>query len=130
MVLIALFLLGLHLRKEHGLSKINFSCVISFHLGSPLMHTILWKLSSIQMKILNDISCNLIWIKFQFQFNSKLDFLNAFTNWIEIQLNWNGMQIGGEGIENIIITILWCWRKKLKKTHFHASLLGNGLDRF
>jgi hypothetical protein len=25
------------------------------------------------------------------------------------------MQIGGEGIENLLITMLRCWKKKLKK---------------
>jgi hypothetical protein len=39
---------------------------------------ILWKLSYIQLKILNDIACNLNWI---IQFNQF-----KFLNWIHIQL--------------------------------------------
>ncbi len=72
---------------------------------------IFWKLSSIQMKILNDIVCKL--------------------NWIEIELNnWiSGMHIGKEGIENSLMSMVL--EKRLLKIHksekilFHATLLGN-----
>jgi hypothetical protein len=58
---------------------------------------ILWKLSYIWMKILNDITCNL--------------------NWIQIQLKGNRIQIGAQGIENMLIPYII---HDSKKTHFHS----------
>jgi len=40
------------------------------------------------------------------------------------------MQIGGEGIEIYSSLCYNVGTKNFKKTHFHASLLGDGLDRF
>jgi len=47
-------------------------------------------------------------------------------------LTKNEIQIGGEAIENLFVNMVL--RKKLqknkfKKTQFHASLLGNGLNK-
>jgi hypothetical protein len=47
-------------------------------------------------------------------------------------LTKNEIQIGGEAIENLFVSMVL--RKKLlknksKKTQFHASLLGNGLNK-
>jgi hypothetical protein len=51
---------------------------------------ILWKLSSIWMKILNDITCNFNWIE------SNYDLIRLKFNSIQIQLKRNDMQIGEE----------------------------------
>jgi hypothetical protein len=45
------------------------------------------------------------------------------------------MQIGGKGIENMIMNMMFMGKKTLKKyifemTLFHASLLRNGLNKF
>jgi hypothetical protein len=50
-----------------------------------------------------------------------------------IQMKRNGMQIGGNGIENLLVTIaliLFYFKKKhkFKKTHFHSSLFKNWLN--
>jgi hypothetical protein len=58
---------------------------------------ILWILSYIWMKILNDITCNL--------------------NWIQIQLKGNKIQIGAQGIENMLIPSII---HDSKKTPFHS----------
>jgi hypothetical protein len=51
-------------------------------------------------------------------------------NWILIlmQLNKNEMQIRVEGIENILITMVFFLNSK--KTFFHSSLLENWLNKF
>jgi hypothetical protein len=54
---------------------------------------ILWKLSYIWMKILNDIACNLNWVEFKI-FNLNLNKLKG------IWLKRIGMQISEESIEN------------------------------
>ncbi len=59
---------------------------------------ILWKLSCIWMKTLNDIACNLNWIEIQFN-----------TYLIEFELR-NGMQIDAQGTK--IWLWIWCWEKK------------------
>jgi hypothetical protein len=84
-------------------------------LGLPTIAHNFVKMKFHSMKILNDVSCNLNWIKLNSNSNSILNwiFKIQFINWIKIQLNWNGMQIGGEGIENLLITMLQCWKKKL-----------------
>ncbi len=56
------------------------------------------------MKIFNDIACNL--------------------NWIQIQLKRNEMQIGAQGIENMLVTSIihdygMLKKKKPEKTSFH-----------
>ncbi len=60
--------------------------------------------------------------------------MTLHANWIPIQLKRNGMQIGGEGIENLhheYDVAKNNLRKHIsKKTSFHASLLGNGLNIF
>ncbi len=54
-------------------------------------------------------------------------------NWTQNQLENNEMQIGGETIEILLVNIVL--EKKtfknidLKKTHFHVSLFGNGLNQ-
>ncbi len=88
---------------------------------------ILWKLSFIQMKILNDIACCLNWIQFlklysnaligiwiEFHFNKRIE-LNwiELDNWIKIQLKRNRMQIG-EGIKNLLGNMV-LGKKKFKK---------------
>jgi hypothetical protein len=79
--------------------------------------SIVWKLSSIQMKILNDIACNLNWIELKFK------------NWIKIRLKRNEMQVDGERVWNF--THKYCvgggGQKKFKYI-FHASLLANELN--
>ncbi len=63
------------------------------------------------MKILNDIVCKLNWIEIQ------------FYNWT------NGMHIGKEGIENLLMSMVWKKThlkiQKIEKILFHATLLGN-----
>jgi hypothetical protein len=49
-------------------------------------------------------------------------------------LNTNGIQTSGEGIENVFVNNMVLGKKKLnvdpEKTFFHASLLGNKLNKF
>jgi len=73
------------------------------------MYFIFSKLSSIQIKILNDITCNLNWIEFKL-FLNWIEFLKLNSNTlneIKIQLIENGMQIGAKDVENF--SWLWCW---------------------
>jgi hypothetical protein len=51
------------------------------------------------MKILNDITCNLNWIQFEFNSIQALKFTSNTLYQIQIQLRRNGMQIGAKGIE-------------------------------
>jgi hypothetical protein len=80
------------------------------------MYFISWNLSSIQIKILNDIMCNLNWIEFKLFLNWIQIFkLNSNTlNEIKIQLTRNGMQIGAKDVENLRRTMV-LKRKKLQK---------------
>jgi hypothetical protein len=58
--------------------------------------------NSIQIKY---IVWNVNWIEFQ------------FNNWIKIQLKRNEMQIGGKGIENMIMNMMFMGKKLLKNTY-------------
>jgi hypothetical protein len=60
---------------------------------------ILWKLSSIQMRILNEIACNLNWFPIQQR--------------IKIQLNWKKMK--WKLAENLLKIFLWrwCWKRNV-----------------
>jgi len=73
---------------------------------------ILWKLSFIQMKLLNDIACclnysflnciQMRWLEFELNSNltKELNWIEL-NNWIKIQLKRNRMQIV-EGIKNLL----------------------------
>jgi hypothetical protein len=48
-------------------------------------------------------------------------------------LTKNEIQIGGEAIENLFVSMVLrnkLLKNKSKKTQFHASLLGNGLNKY
>jgi hypothetical protein len=49
---------------------------------------------------MNNLQCNLNGIQIQ------------FINWIKIELKINGMQIGGKGIENILVNM--ALKRKIK----------------
>jgi len=110
--------LGLHAIKHYMWQSIN-----------KKKDFILWKLSSIQMKILNDIACNL---------NSNT--LNGIQIWLHwnlfgIKLNWR--EIRCKLVKNIleICSWQWYWEKTLKRqnfenTPFHFFLLVNWLNKF
>ncbi len=111
---------------------------------------ILWQLSSIWMKILNDIcmQLELNWIQIhwmKFEFNWMLINLNfkfnqfKFNNWIKFQLNSNSnwKKWGAKWGKKVLKICSWIrnwsfclkWSHKSKRTSFHASLLRNGLNR-
>jgi hypothetical protein len=54
--------------------------------------------------------------------------------WIHIQLKKNRIQIGGKGVETMILNMVLHLKKKnthrFGKTFFHVSLFGNGLNKF
>jgi hypothetical protein len=58
-----------------------------------------WKLSSIWMKILNDMTWTLNWIELNW------DWIEAYSNSFQIQLKRNEIQIGGECIENLLVNM-------------------------
>jgi hypothetical protein len=105
----------------------------STYFSSMLLHTtnddqlILWKLSSIRMKIFYDIACNLNWnelnlntlngiwielnpISTKFNCNSTI---RLRFNWVELKFNWR--KYLGCKLVKLLKTYswIWCWKKEL-----------------
>jgi hypothetical protein len=80
------------------------SCLMSSNLGSALLCNNELNLSSIQMKILNDIACNLILIQ---------------IDWIECKFNSIEREMGCKLMYKVlrICLWLWCWKKYSQYIH-------------
>jgi len=61
------------------------------------------------MKILNDIACNLNWIHFELNWIQVIKFTSNTLNQIQNQLRRNRMQIGAKGVENMLMTMVFCF---------------------
>jgi hypothetical protein len=113
----------------------------STYFSSMLLHStnddqlILWKLSSIRMKIFYDIACNLNWnglnlnsyIEFKYikwnlnwiELNSNSTKFNYNStirlrfNWVELKFNWR--EYLGCKLVKLLNTYswIWCWQKEL-----------------
>ncbi len=65
------------------------------------------------LKIKSHSKENIEWHYMQFELNSNSNLIELRCNWNDFKFNnlKNGMQIGVEGIENLLITFchLWLW---------------------
>jgi hypothetical protein len=105
-------------------------CITNDGLINVKNELILWKLSSIQMTILNDLCV-------QIELNSNI--FIEFDLIIELWFKFNWRKLRCKLVEKVSKLYSWvqCFKKKKNfkrhkfiKTHFHVSLLGNGLKKF
>jgi hypothetical protein len=82
-----------HVIIGHVVYNLGFAFLCTTSDNQLMKKQIIWKLSSIWMKILNDMTWTLDWIE-------------AYSNSIQNQLKRNEIQIGGECIENLLVNMV------------------------